>query len=312
MLYSLYGPDTYRSRQKLKQIIEEFQKKSGSTSLTTGGNLSLEKFDAEEDDFLKIITAAENQSLFQEKKLVVIERFFTSKKTVYETLKKKLKPWQESKISVFIFWDENVGSKKEFKEFLKFAEKSQEFKELTPAQTKSFIDKEMIARKLRFSEKEKTMLVEKFNANLWGIINELDKISLGANPASSSVLNKDEKIYNFLDALVEKRNYAPKLLLSLYEAGAEEFYIFAAVVNSFRNLLLLKKYADQPELLSKIQKEFGVHPYVMKKLLTQSQKYDLNSLATIYQKLLEYDLALKLSKTKLEYIVFDLLQHNAT
>ena len=44
MIYSLYGPDTYRSRQKLKQIIEEFQKKSG-------GHLSLEKFDAEKDDF---------------------------------------------------------------------------------------------------------------------------------------------------------------------------------------------------------------------------------------------------------------------
>jgi len=64
MIYSLYGPDTYRSRQKLKEIIAEFQKKSGNA-------LSLEKFDAEEDDFSKIVSAAENQSLFQEKKLVV-------------------------------------------------------------------------------------------------------------------------------------------------------------------------------------------------------------------------------------------------
>ena len=303
MIYSLYGPDTYRSRQKLKEIIAEFQKKSGNA-------LSLEKFDAEEDDFSKIVSAAENQSLFQEKKLVVIERFFTSKKTAYETLKKKLKQWQESKTNVFIFWDEDVAAKKEFKEFLKFAEKSQEFKELAPAQIRSFIDKEMLAQKLRFSEKEKTMLIEKFNANLWGIMNELDKISMGASPASSSVLNKDEKIYNFLDALVERRNYAPKLLLSLYEAGTEEIYVFAAIVNSFRNLLLIKKYADKPTLLSKIEKEFGIHPYVFKKLLHQSQRYNLEALAAIYKKLLEYDVALKLGKTKLEYIVFDLIQNS--
>src|SRR3989338_5524638 len=159
MIYILYGPGTYRSRQKLKEIIAEFQKKSGNA-------LSLEKFDAEEDDFSKIVSAAENQSLFQEKKLVVIERFFTSKKTAYETLKKKLKQWQESKTNVFIFWDEDVAAKKEFKEFLKFAEKSQEFKELAPAQIRSFIDKEMLAQKLRFSEKEKTALMNRFKNNL--------------------------------------------------------------------------------------------------------------------------------------------------
>jgi len=303
MIYSLYGPDTYRSRQKLKQIIEEFQKKSG-------GHLSLEKFDAEKDDFSKTASAAENQSLFQKKKLVVIERFFTSKKTAYETLKKKLKTWRESKTSVFIFWDEDVSAKKEFKEFLKFAEKSQEFKELTPAQTRQFIEKESITRKLRLSEKEKGVLMARFKNGLWGIINELDKLSLGSSLAAEATLNKDEKIYNFLDALIERRNHAPKLLLSLYEAGAEEIYIFAAIVNSFRNLLLLKKYADKPALLSKIEKGFGIHPYVFKKLLSQSQRYNLEALAAIYKKLLEYDVALKLGKTKLEYIVFNLIQNN--
>ena len=307
MIYVLYGPDTYRSRQKLKEIIDGFRKKYGSTSLTTGGNLSLEKFDAEENDFSKISAVAENQSLFQEKKLVVIERFFTSKKVAYETLKKKLKSWQESKINVFIFWDENVATKKEFKEFLKFAEKSQEFKELTPQQTKLFLEKEMLNRKLRLSEKEKTALMNRFKNNLWGLANELDKITLGSNLSTEIILNKEEKIYNFLDALIERRINTPRLLLSLYEAGAEELYIFAAIVNSFRNLLLLKKYADKPALLSKIEKEFGIHPYVFKKLLAQSQRYGLKTLTIIYKKLLEYDIALKLGKTKLEYIVFDLM-----
>lgn len=289
--------------------MEEFQKKSGpSTALGASRNLSLEKFDAEEDDFSKITSAADNQSLFQEKKLVVIERFFTSKKNAYESLKKKLKTWQGLKTSVFIFWDEGVGVKKEFKEFLKFAEKSQEFKELSPRDTRLFIEKEALNRKLRISEKEKNVLMERFRNNLWGIINELDKMALGSNSISESVLNKEEKVYNFLDALVEKRKNAPRLLLSLYESGEGKIYIFAAIINSFRYLFLLKKYEDNPKMLSKIQNEFAIHPFVFKKLLAQSRMYDIKTLVRIYKKLLEYDIALKLSKTKLEYIVFDLIQ----
>lgn len=300
MIYSLYGPDTYRSRQKLKEIIENFRQKGGNV-------LGLEKFDAEEDDSSKI-AAADNQSLFQDKKLVVIERFFTSKKVSYELLKMKLKLWQESTVIIFIFWDEDIGLKKEYKEFLKFVQKSQEFKELSPRDAGIFIEKEAISRKLRLSERDKSALLERWQNNSWGIINELDKMELGSDFARGPVLNKEEKIYNFIDALVERRSSAPRLLFSLYESGAEEVYIFASIINSFRNLLLIKKFGGDSKMLEKIQNELGIHPFVFRKLLTQSQKFDLNALAAIYKKLLEYDQSLKLGKTKLEYVVFDLMR----
>lgn len=312
MIYILYGPDTYRSRQKLKSIIEEFRKKAGgSTGLTINGNLGLERFDAEEDSAETIMAASSTASLFQEKKLIVIERLFSSKKGVMNKIQPKIRDWSKNPANIFIIWDEDVSVKKELAEFLKYAEKSQEFKEPTGQQTKIFMEKEAAQKNVRLSPKEKDQILARHKTNLWAIAGELEKISLGAAVSSGPLLNEEEKIYNFTDALIEKKKTAPKLLLSLLESGFDEIYIFAALVNSFRQLLLIKKIGDNQKTRAKAAKELNIHPYVLEKLTRQAKNYTLPELTALYRKLLQHDINLKLGKTQLEYIVFDFL-HNKT
>lgn len=300
MIYILYGPDTYRSRQKLKSIVEEFRKK-------TSGSLGFEIFDAEEDDSEKIIPAANSPSLFREKKLIVIERLLASKNELAIKIQPYLKSWGESRNDIFIFWDEEAKDAKKLDELLNIADKSQEFKLLDQTKTRIFIEKEAQERKLRLSEKEKIALMSRHRNNLWGIVNELDKIALGGDPSPEPMLNKEEKIYNFLDALSLKQKSALRLLLSLYENGFNDIYILASLVNHFRNLLLIKKASLRKDGLGKLEKLLNLYPIVWKKSMAQASRFNDGELEKIFGGLLKYDILIKLGKIKLENAVFEIM-----
>ena len=64
MIYLLYGEDTFRSRKKLAEIIEQYRAKMGS-------DLNVRRVDAEEEDLAVVLGGVlEAGSLFVQKKLV--------------------------------------------------------------------------------------------------------------------------------------------------------------------------------------------------------------------------------------------------
>ncbi|MBI2637391.1 MAG: hypothetical protein HYW88_00690, partial [Candidatus Sungbacteria bacterium] len=204
-------------------------------------------------------------------------------------------------------WDEDVGTKKGLEAFTSCAEKSQEFKPLSKEQTELFIEKEAKKRGILLGAKDVQNLLGRFKNNLWGIVGELEKLSLGGVLAGASILNADEKIYTFLDSLILKQKNAPRLLFSLYEAGLEELYVFASIINEYRLLLLAKIYESNPEMLARVQKELNVHSFVLKKLQAQAKKFDIETLRTLYKRIPSFDHALKIRNMNLEEVVFELL-----
>src|SRR4030042_1330704 len=71
MIIFLYGQDTYRSRQKLNGIIEQYKKihKSG---------LNLRYLDGQNLDFQDFKEEMQSLSMFKEKKLMVLENSFSN------------------------------------------------------------------------------------------------------------------------------------------------------------------------------------------------------------------------------------------
>ena len=69
--YFLHGQDSYRSKQKLKEIVEKYKssKKSG---------LDLVYIDASKSDFQDFYNNFKTFSMFKEKKLVVLKNLFSS------------------------------------------------------------------------------------------------------------------------------------------------------------------------------------------------------------------------------------------
>ncbi|OHA07173.1 MAG: hypothetical protein A2934_02210 [Candidatus Sungbacteria bacterium RIFCSPLOWO2_01_FULL_47_10] len=320
MIYALSGPDTYRSRIKLKHIIEEFRKKSG-------GTLEYERFDAEETDGRTIAASGDIRSLFQEKKIVIIEWVFSrsgpflgkersgsrpAKDRLFTLIRPKLAKWRDSKNTIFLFWDAEIVHRKECAEFLPYASKSQEFKDLTRQESRVHLEREATERNLRLSEQEKSILLAQFRNNSWGLAGELDKIALGFTVRPPNILDPEEKIYVFLDALLDRRLSAPRLLLSLLKTDASGIYLFASLTGTFRNLMLIKKHENNEEALRRIQKEFTIHPFVFKKFLVRIKSRNAEELERIYRKLLEFDKALKLGEMNIEHVVYELLHNSRT
>lgn len=120
MIFVLYGSDTIRSRAKLKDIIEEYRQKAGE-------DLAVYRFDAEEDDSSAINAALEGESLFQTRKLVLIQHALRSDQ--FKGLK-----FKGLKNTAVVFWERELdaAAKKYLGELKQFGAKIQEFRTTAP------------------------------------------------------------------------------------------------------------------------------------------------------------------------------------
>ena len=72
MIIFLYGPDTFRSRRKMNEMIAKFRREIDPA----GTNIEL--VNGEKADLAKLNEAIASASLLAKKRLIVIENFFAS------------------------------------------------------------------------------------------------------------------------------------------------------------------------------------------------------------------------------------------
>lgn len=291
MLLFLHGQDTYRSREKLKEIVEEYKKRHQS-------GLNFIKINFEEKDFSDFKQAVETVSMFDEKKLIVLENAFQEE--VLEYLKNK-------KIDdVIIFWAENVDPRNKLFKFLKKKAKVQEFKFLKGNQIKNWIKDYVKKQKASIENSAVEKLIEYIGSDLWRMSNELDKLIAFNKKITTQNIDKlvkskiDTNIFELIDVLVQKnKKRALKLVHEHLKKGESEMYLLDRFVYQFRNLIKVKSGGGK-----------DLHPFVFKKTSQQARNFSFEELKKIYQKLLEIDLSIKTGKadarTALELFVTEL------
>lgn len=197
MLIFLYGPDSYQRIQKLNEIVENFRKRQS--------NLSHERFDVSSDDeFLKFQTFARNRSIFDPVRLAILDGFDPSpfrKKgegltaSNLKELKEILKANHKNEDLMIIL---NSSSKPAtgFTVLVKEPTKVQEFPALKGVEVSNFIKK--TAKTLGFTINASMVqaLVQTFGGNTWGIVTELEKMTL-ANDQTEPVLSIHKPADNF-------------------------------------------------------------------------------------------------------------------
>ena len=137
MLLFLFGQDTYRSRQRLKEIIEEY-KKANPNWLDF---VRIDAYNNELEIFEQIRHTANTVSMFNEKKLIVIENIFSAsqetQQRILDFLKKK--DIEKDKDITIVFWTEEVEPKNRLSEFFKKSAKVWEFNLLQPYRLREWI-----------------------------------------------------------------------------------------------------------------------------------------------------------------------------
>ncbi len=151
--------------------------------------------------------------------------------------------------------------------------------------------------------------------NLWEAGNEIEKLvnyregkEIKKEDVELLVKSKvDMNIFSLIDSISSKnKNKAALLLNKQIEEGLNENYILTMFVYQFRNLIKIKSLLDQGFANPQIVARTKMHPFVVQKTVQQCQKFEMEALKKIYQKLFDADLAIKTGKMN-SRLVLDLL-----
>lgn len=272
MLYLLFGKDTYRSRQKLSELLDFFRSKTKDFGIF---RISGENFNAEEfESFLK------SKNLFNKKNIIVCADTLENKQSSNFILN-NLERCADSE-NIFLFLEKEVGNDP-LALFKKSAEKIQKFDLLTGAKLKKWIQEEAGKRKIKLLLNIQDKIIEKCGSDLWRVSGEMEKYSLGGEKRTvltdvpRTVLNP----FAICDAIASKNRKTAWILLQkalLNGVPAEE--VFWKIWWQMKNLLLVKTLADAN--VKNIQKESGLNPYPAQKAIAAIKNFnsaELNELS---------------------------------
>jgi len=316
MIFFLYGEDTYRSREKLRQIEEKFRK-------TNKNWVNLIKIDGERAAWKSIEKEILAVPFLQNKKLVVVENFFKKKKQKFDEAVNFLREQKLPIGTVVVFWEDGLPDERtDVFKLLNKPKQAERFNFLDGVKLHKWILAAAEARSVGIDRQAVDLLTRLVGSDLWQMSSELDKLAayassrkeknkkINVDDVSLFVRGKfDENIFALTDAIGTKnKELAFKLLNEQIEAGLKENYIFAMLIRQFRILLQVKEIIEKnyffitptdPAISRKISSELGLHPYVVKKTLYQIKNYSLPELKILYNKLLTIDI--KMKKTNLNH-----------
>lgn len=283
MIIFLHGQDTYRLKQKLKEIIESYQKahKSG---------LNLRYFD--QSDFQKFQEEFRSVSMFKEKKLMIVKNI-TADKDLQDGFLKDIDKFAKSE-NLILFCQEGKVSPNAFFNALKKHGKCQEFQLLTGLKLKNWAKKQFEGQGAKIDSRTLNEFTGLVGNNLWQMSNEIKKLSnyrAGRTVNSSDVEllvrpKIEVDIFKTIDAMgLKDKKRALTLIHKHLEKGDNHLYLLAMITFQFRNLLAVKSGS-----------KLKMHPYVMKKTIWQSQAFSFEELKKIYRRIFQADLDIKTGK----------------
>ena len=296
MIYFIYGQDSYRAKEKLQEIIDQYK-------LVHKSGLSLVTIDTKESfknlfDNFKII------SMFDEKKLIILKDIFSNQKFSEDFLK-EIKTFKDSKDIIIVFEKDEVDKRtKLFKALIKDA-KCQEFNFLDSRGLRVWFKKESEKHKLKIEPTAEATLLFFVGNDLWQLENEIKKL---ANFKPGKLIKKEDiilqvrpkienDIFKTIDAISGKdKKQALYFLHKHLDNGDNSLYLLSMIAYQFRNLLIVKEMINKGLPYAIIQKKSGLAPFVVSKVYYLCNQFTLLELKKIYQKIFQLDLSIKTGK----------------
>ncbi len=294
MIIFLYGQDDYRSKLKLKEIIEEYKKLYKSKA-------SFESFNAENLDFNDFKDIVSQGSIFSEKKLIIINNVF-SNNIFQEMFLKESKRFLETKDTI-LFYEEGPVKKGKLFNFFEKNAKSQEFKLLEGKVLLNWAEREFKKHGVSIEEFALRKIIDLIGSNLWLLSNEIKKIS--SYKKEGIVCEEDINlfikpkievgIFQVIDAIASKdKKRALSLAHKYLEGGEPALMLFSMIRFQFKNILAAKDLGDNN--IDRLRKEANISFFPAKKAIMLSKEFSLEELKKIYWKLFQIDFDIKTGK----------------
>lgn len=314
MIVFLFGENKYFILEKVQEIIGEYKKKYQS-------GLNLLKINTENLDFEDFKNNIGTTSMFKEKKLIILVGLFKDKvfkEKFLDYLKNSnLKKDQESILVIVESLVQDQAKIKALKKDELFTELTKapvlyhEYKNLTPLKAERWILDFTKKENVKFEKSALMLFISLMPLDNFEFIEkELEKLILYAK-AKNNIITKDavslmvssamvsQNIFQMMDYLGEKKKKEVlDVIDKVIKGGKDELYVLVIIANHIKNLIKMKSYLDKKTPYQKIAASLKIHPFVLKKLYTQAQKFSMVELKNIYLSLFEADLNIKTGKVE--------------
>lgn len=310
MIIFIYGPDTFRSREKLGQVIEQFQKKRDSSGM------NVVRLQATAITFDRLRQEAMTQGFLSPKKMIVLEHLLEQNNEelfnqVLDFIKTFTKKEQDN---VLVFWEGSYSPKKKSNAdkaagklfaILKKQDFVFEFPKLTHAQLNAWVSQTIKQRGGQIEPQAARELAALVGNNLWQLTNDIDKLIAFKNNQTITVADVEQQVRGSFEANIfalsdaiaaQDKTRALNLLNQEIQAGSNEMYLLSMITRQFRILVQLQsQIAGNITPPDKIARTLKLHPFVVKKSLPAARKYTLDKLQKTYDHLVAVDQKFKFS-----------------
>ncbi|MDO8509661.1 MAG: DNA polymerase III subunit delta, partial [bacterium] len=303
MIIYIYGDDTFRSRQYLKEQVEKFKKARDPQ----GYNVVV--LDGAKADSGKVFTEIYAMPFLAEKRMIVIENILSSsEKELLAELIVRIKENRIPESNITVFWQgEGKGKVKEVGELEKIlkAEKyAKEFPNLSGLQLKNWVEQEIKRLGGAVGSQASQYLVNNSANDIWQLSTLLEQLVLFANGKEIQLKEvqlflgekADDNVFNMVEAIVSgNHKQAYKLLEAQRKLGEDDFKLFGLISWQFKMLLQMRSLYDSEDSVTSdvAAKKLKIHPFVAKKNWAMMKKNPIKYLTNIYNELLEIDIKTK-------------------
>lgn len=254
MFYLLHGQDTYRSREKLNELVSYFK-----TKISSLGFFKIEGENSNEAEFDELL---KGRTLFEKKYAVVCEGILENKQTadfVLDNLDKLAKIE-----NIFLFWEEEL-EEKILEKFKKHAAKIQSFEPLAGVKLRAWFNEKKIPADIASD------IIKKCGPDLWRASKEIEKYQLGSETSKSN----EAPAYNpfsVCDAFAEKnKTKAWTIYQQALRQGIPAEEVFFKILWQIKNLLMVKKLISVG--VADVGKESGLKPFVSGKAMRAAKNF---------------------------------------
>lgn len=297
MIYLLYGEEQYLIQKKLKEIIEKNQI----------DDINISKYNLEETLLTNIIEDASIISLFDEKKIIVVDNSYiftrsTNKYTEQDTdyLLKYFENPNPNTVLIFIVRENKIDNVKKISKLIK--EKGQVLELNVPKNINQYVSK--LFDDYKISDDNINLLIKRIGMNLGVLEQEISKLKLykidNKDIIKDDIINLtsqniDVNIFNFVDNIINKnKTEAMKTYQELLKLNEEPIKIIIMLANKFRMMYQACELTRKGLSIDDIANILNTKRYPIQLAIEKGFKYESEILLKKLEELADLDSNIKM------------------
>lgn len=290
MIYFIFGPDTFRSKQRLNELSAEL-----------GANAEVIKLNARELSPASLEQSLVSVSLLSPSRLIIIEDGFANQ-PLRDYLTSIIKTDLPTGLSLIVYESGNPDKRLALFKTLSKTPHAESFELLAPEPLRRFVAQLAAQHGLTLAPELSQRLVTLVGSDLWRMDQELKKLSAYAQtaPLTPEVveqlisLNLADDIFGILESISRHQTTRSHgLLTDLIQRGEDPIGVLAVLSWQLRNLIRVHELSRQGHTAPAITKLTGLHPYAVTASLAQLNRLSGRWLTSAYQLVTKLDWRIK-------------------